>query len=152
MTLVSLCCRSDDWLREALVFLHSFRKLNATDFAASLLIGTPCWTGKNRTDNHFHTESFTLQTYCHHWVGSCKFPVGADVGGCIKELSCNLVQYLSLEWDALRQYHIKSGDSVGGYHYYDIVIDVIYVAHLTMVHAFLSFKMKISLCKCFHTF
>ena len=47
VTLISLCCRGDDWLREALVLTHSVRKFNTAELTASVLVGTPCATGKD---------------------------------------------------------------------------------------------------------
>ena len=150
MTFVGLSCRSDDRLWETLVLLHSFRKFHATKFTAAFFIGTPSRTSEDRTDNHFYTEPFAFKTNCNHWVWSCEFPVRTDVGSCVKELGGNLIQYLSFEGYAFRQYNVECRDSVGCNHYDNIVVDVVHIAYLAMIHAFLSFKMKISFCKCFH--
>ena len=107
MTFVSLCCRSDDWLWEALVLLHSLRELNTTDLTATVLVVAPCRTCKDATDNHLNTESLALQTYSNLWIRSSQFPVRADVSCCVKELGSNLIQNLSLERNTLWQDNIE---------------------------------------------
>ena len=107
VTLVSLCSRGDDRLWETLVLAHSVRQLHTADLAASLLIVTPCTTGEDRTDDHLHAETFALQTYCNHWVWSSQLPVWTDICSCVQELSCNLIEHLTLEWNTLWQNNIE---------------------------------------------
>ena len=52
-------------------------------------------------------ENFALQTYGNHWVWSSQLPVWTDVCSCVQELSCNLVEHLTLEWDTLRQNNVE---------------------------------------------
>ena len=107
MSFICLCGGGDDGLGETLVLTHAFGKLHATDLAASVLIVAPCRTGQIATDNHFHTETFCLQTYGYHGVGGGKFPVGNDVGCGIQERCCNLVEYLSLERNAFGENYVE---------------------------------------------
>ena len=107
MTLVGFGGRSDDRLGETLVLLHALRQFHATQFTASVLILTPCTSCQDAADDHLHTEALTLQTYGDHGVGGSQFPVRTDVTGGIQELSGNLVEYLSLERNTLRQDDVK---------------------------------------------
>ena len=99
--------RGDDGFGELLVLLHSFGQLHTADFTDTAFVSAPCTAAEVTAYNHFYGESFTHHAYRHHRVGSSHFPVGADVGGGIQELGCNLVQHLSLERNAFRQYYVE---------------------------------------------
>ena len=60
MSFVSLCRGCDDRLREALVFTHAVRKLDAADFAVALFVVAPGGACEYAADNHFHAESLAL--------------------------------------------------------------------------------------------
>ena len=143
---VSLCCRRDDRLGETLVLAHSIRQFYTTDLTYTFFVVTPSRTGEDGTDNHLHTESLALQSHGHHRVGGGQLPVGTYVCRCVKEFSCYLIEYLSLERNTFGQDHVKGRDSVSSDHHEQVVVDVIHVAHLSMVHALLSIKMEIGIC------
>ena len=79
-------------------------------------------------------------------VGRSQFPVRTDVGGGIQELGCNLVQHLSFVGNALWQNYVKGRNTVSSHHDHQVVTNVVHIAHLSVVHALLSFKVEISLC------
>ena len=120
------------------------------DLAASVLVGTPCRSCEDGADNHFNFETFAVKAHGDHGVGCSQFPVGADVACCIEKLCCDLVQYLSFEWNALGQDNVECRDSVCCHHDDELVVDVVHVTHLAVIYTFLSVKMEICLCKCFH--
>jgi len=130
---------------KTLVLAHAVGQGHAAQLAATLLILAPCRTGQNAADNHLHAESLTLEAHRHHRVGRRQFPVGTNVRGRVEKFGRNLVEHLSLVGNTLGQNHVKSGDPVGGHHDNQVVVDVVHVAHLTVIHAFLSFEMKICL-------
>lgn len=146
MTLVSLGSWGDDRLRETLVFLHAVGQFHTAELATTVLVLSPGRAGEDRADNHLHTEALTLQTHSDHGVGGGQLPVRTDVGSGIQELRSNLVQYLTLEGNTLRQYDVESRDAVGSYHHHQVVVDVVHIAYLSVVHALLSLKVEISLC------
>ena len=136
--------RSDDRGGELLVFFHAFGQLHAAEFAATVLILTPCGAGQIPTDNHFHAEAFAFQSHGHHRVRSGQLPVGYDVARGIEESGCNLVQHLPFEGDSFGQDHIECRNTVGGHHDHQFVVDVIHVAYFSVIYAFLSREVKIS--------
>ena len=138
VTLVGLSRRGDDRLGEALVLAHTVGQTHSAYLANTFLIVAPCAAGEYAADNHLDPEALALQTYRHHGVGCGKLPVGADVGSGIKEACCNLVEHLSLEGYSLRQHHVESRYSVGCNHYEQVVVDVVNIAHLAVINAFLS--------------
>ena len=150
VTLVGLCCGRDDGLGGALVLLHALGQLHAADLAASVLVGTPCRSCEDGADNHFNFETFAVKAHGDHGVGCSQFPVGADVACCVKKLCCDLVQDLSFEGNALGQDNVECRDSVCCHHDDELVVDVVHVTHLAVIYTFLSVKMEICLCKCFH--
>ena len=145
MTLIGLGGGSDDRLGEALVLHHPVGKGYATEFAAAILVGTPCRPCENRPDNHLYPESLAFQPHSDHRVGSGELPVRTDIAGDVKKLGCNLVEHLSLEGDAFGQDDIESRDAVGGHHDQQIVVDIIHITHFTMVNALLSVEFEIGL-------
>ena len=147
---VGLGGRRDDGFGETLVFLHALGQFYTAELTASLLVFTPCRAGEYRADNHFHAETLALQTNSDHRVGGGQFPVGTDIRRLVKEFGGNLVEHLSFERNAFGQNHVESRNSVGCHHHHDVVVDVVNVAYLTVVNAFLSIKMEISACQCFH--
>ena len=112
MSFCCLCGRSDDRSREFLILDHSFRHFYSADCALSCLILSPCVTGKVSADNHFNLERLAFMTYSYHRIRNCDLPVGENVSCSIKEFCCNLVEYLSLEWDTLREHDVKCRDAV----------------------------------------
>ena len=148
--LVRLGRRGDYRFRETLVLTHSVGKSHTAELAAAFLVSAPCRTREDGTDDHFHTKAFTLQTDRHHGIRRSQLPVGTDVGRLVEELGCNLIQHLTLERYALRQYHIECRDPVGSYHDDEVVVDVVHITYFAVIHTLLSIKMEISLCQCFH--
>ena len=146
MTLICLCGRRNNRLRESLVLTHAVRQFYATELSATILILTPCRTRQDRADDHLYAETFAFQTHSYHGVGGGQFPVRTDIRCRVQELGGNLVQHLSFIRNTLGQYHIKCRDSVGCHHYKNIVIDVIDITHLTMIHTLLTIEMEISPC------
>ena len=146
MSLVSLGCRSDDWLWETLVLAHTLWQFHTTDLATALLVFSPCATCKDRADDHLYTETLALQSYGHHRVGRSQLPVRTNVCCCIQELGCNLVEHLSLERNAFRQHNVECRDSVSGDHHEDIVVNVIHITYFSVVNTLLSIKKEICLC------
>ena len=102
------CGRGDDGFGEFLVLLHAFGQLYAADFADTALVGAPCTAAEIAAYNHLNREAFAHYAHGYHRVGGGCFPVGADVGGGIEELGCNLVQHLSFERNTFRQYYVES--------------------------------------------
>ena len=145
VSFIGLSGGGDDGFGETLVLLHALGQSHAADFAASLLVFSPGRTGQDGADDHLHSESLAFQTDGDHWVGSGEFPVGADVGGGIEEFGCNLVEHLSLEGDSFGQDDVECRDAVGCHHHHQVVVDVIHVAYLSVVNAFLSFEMEVRL-------
>ena len=145
MALVSFGGRRDDRLWETLVLPHAFWQLHAAKLAAAVLVGPPGTARKDGAYDHLHFKALAFQSYGHHGVWSGQLPVGADVRGGVQELGGYLVEHLSLEGDALGQHYVEGRDAVCGYHHYQVVIDVVHVAHLSMVNAFLSVEVKIGL-------
>ena len=139
-----LCSRGNDRLRELLVLLHALWQFHATDLTYTALVSAPCATTEVTTYDHLHRETLALYTYGHHRIGSRQFPVGANIGGRIEELRCDLAQHLAFVGDALRQDHVKRRDAVGGYHDQYFVVDVIDIAYFPVIHTFLSGKMEVS--------
>ena len=146
VTFVSLGGWGNDRLGETLVFLHALGQLNTTQLTTAILVLAPCRTRQDRADNHLYTETLTLQTYGNHGVGSSQFPVGADVTGSIQELGSNLVQHLSFVGNALWQNHVKGRNTVCSHHDHQVVTNVVHIAHLSVVHALLSFEVEVSFC------
>ena len=145
MAFVSLGGRRDDGFGEPLILMHTFRQFHATEFAASILVSAPCRACKDRTDDHLHPETFAFQSHGDHRIGCCQFPVRADVCCLIKELRRDLIQYLPLERNTFGQDHVKCRDTVSCDHNDEVIVDVVNVAHLTMVNALLSFEMEIGM-------
>jgi len=108
--------RGDDRFGELLVLFHAFGQLHAADFADAALVGAPCATAEITAYNHFNRETFAHHAHCYHGVGSGHFPVGTDVGGGVEEFGCNLVQHLSFEGNAFRQYYVEGRNAVGSDH------------------------------------
>lgn len=52
---------------------------------------------------------------------------------------------LGLERNAFGQDDVESRDAVCSDHYDEVIVDVVNVAYLAMVNAFLSFEMKIGM-------
>ena len=146
MTLVGLGGRSDDWSWELLVLLHALRQTHTTQFTTTILVFAPSGTGQITTDDHLYTEALSLQTYCHHGVWSSQFPVGHDVARCVEELSGNLVEHLSLEWDSLRQNDVKGRKTVGGDHHHQVIVDVVNVTYFAVIDGLLSLEVKVCAC------
>ena len=146
MAAVSLRSRCNDRLRETLVLAHAVGQLHSAELTASLLVGAPRTAGEDGTDNHLHTEALALQSHRHHGIGSSQLPVRTDVLRQTEELSRNLVEHLPFVGYSLGQHHVESRDAVGGHHHNEVVIDIVHVAHLTMVHTLLTLEMKISTC------
>ena len=135
--------RGDDRLRELFVFAHTFGQANTADFANTALVSTPCATAQVTAYNHFYRESFAHYAYSYHRVWSSQLPVGADVGSSVKELSGNLIQHLAFVRDAFGQNHVESRDAVGCYHDELFIVNVVNIAHFTVVHTLLTGKVKI---------
>ena len=150
VTLVCLGCGRYDRLREPLVLPHSFGKLHSADAAAALFIFAPGRSGEYAAYDHLHAEAFTLQSDGHHGVGSGQFPVGAEVACGVEKLGRYLIEHLSLERDALGQDYVKGGNPVCSDHYHEVIVDVVNVAHLSVVHILLAFEVEVSTCQCFH--
>ena len=146
VALICLGGGGDDGFGEALVFFHPVGQTYAAQFATSVFVGAPCRAGENGTDNHFYTKTFALQTYGDHWVGCGKFPVGTDVGGEVEKLRGNLIEHLSFKWNAFGQNNVEGRNAVGGNHHDFVVVDVVHIAHFTVINAALLFKMKIGVC------
>ena len=138
--------RSNDGFREFLVFAHSVRQLHAANFAYTAFVSTPCATTQVTAYNHFYRKTFTQYAYRYHWVRSSHFPVRTDVSSGIKEFSCNLVQHLSFVRNTFRKYYVKGRNTVGCYHDEFFAVDVVHIAHFSVVHAFLSRKVEICFC------
>ena len=91
-------------------------------------------------------------TYGNHRIGYSDLPVGEDVVCSVKELSCDLVQHLTLEGDTLGQYNIERRDTVRDNHHEIVAIDAVYIAHLTYIVALLALEIEIGLYNCFHCY
>ena len=143
--------RGDDGLWELLVLLHSLWQLHATDLTHATLVGTPSAATQIATHDHLQGETLAHHTYGDHRVWRAELPVGADVCGGIQKLGCYLIQYLTLERNAFRQYHVEGRDAIGGHHDQLVIVDVIHIAHLSVVHALLSREVEVCSCYCFHS-
>ena len=146
VSLIGLCGGSDDGFGEPLVLTHAVGQLHSANLANTFLIIAPGRASENAANNHFHAEALALHSNGDHRVGCGEFPVGADVAGGIEELSCNLVEHLSLKWNAFWKDDIKGRYAVGSHHHHDVVVDVVYIAHLPVVHALLSSEVEVSFC------
>ena len=89
-------------------------------------------------------------SYCNHRIRNCDLPVREDVCCCIKELSCNLVEHLTLERNSLREDYVKCRDTVRYYHYKIVVADAVNITNLTYIVVCLARKREICLYNCFH--
>ena len=107
MTFCSLGGRSYDRLRELLVLDHSFRHLDTADGALACLVLSPCMAREVSADHHFNLERLAFVSDCNHRVRNGDLPVRKDVCSRVKELGCDLVEYLSLERNALGEYYVK---------------------------------------------
>ena len=146
MTFISLRSRGDNGFGETFVLLHAVGQFHTAEFATAVLILSPGTSRENRTDNHLHTEALTLQSDGHHGIWSSKFPVRTDVSGGIQELGGDLVQHLSLERDTLGQYYVERRNTVCSHHHHQVVVDVIYITHFTVINTLLSLKLELCLC------
>ena len=84
--------------------------------------------------------------YGHHRIGSSQFPVRADVGSCIQEFGCDLVQHLSFVRDTFRQDYVECRDTVCCNHHQYIVVDVVHIAYFTMIDTLLSWEIEVCFC------
>ena len=142
---LSLGCRGDDGLREALVLAHALRQLHATDLADTALVGTPSATAQVTAYDHLDGEALTHDANRYHRIRSSQFPVRADIGCRVEELGGDLVQHLAFVRDAFRQDHVERRDTVCSDHHQLLVVNVIHVAYLTVVHACLLREIEVCL-------
>ena len=150
VSFVGLGGGGDDGCGELLILDHAFGQLDAAEGACASLIFAPGAASEVAAHNHLDTEAFTFEAHGDHGVGSGKFPIGEDVGGGIEELSGNLVEDLSLVGDALGENDVESRDAVGDHHGHIFVVDVIYIANLAYIEAFLLGKTEVCFNYCVH--
>ena len=135
--------RSDNRLRKLLVFTHPIGHKYATKRAFSIAVLTPSMAGEITAHHHLHLERLTFETYGDHRIGSSNFPIGQNIGSSIEELGGYLIEHLSFIRDTFRQNHIECRNTVGSYHYQQIVVDIVNIADFTVINAFLTGKVEI---------
>lgn len=99
--------------------------------------------GEVSAHHHLHLERLAFETHGNHRVGRSNLPVGQNIGGSIEELGGYLIKYLPLIRYTFGQNHVECRDAVGGYHDQQIVVDVVNVADLAVINAFLTGKVEI---------
>ena len=62
----------------------------------------------------------------------------------VKELGCNLVKYLSFEWNSFWKDYVKCRNSVCSHHYHVFVLNGVHVSDFTFVNCSLFWKIKLS--------
>ncbi len=130
-------------LGETLVLLHAVGKLHAAQLAASGRIFAPCAARQIAAYDHLHAEALAALAHGHHRIRHGQQPVGTYIRRSLKKVGCDLIEYLSLVGNTLRQYHIECRDAVGGYHDQKVVGKRIHVAYFSVVHSRLSGKVEI---------
>ena len=141
---------SDDGFGEFLVLLHAFGEGHAAEHTVSGGVFAPCGTCQVATDDHLHGESLATVADGHHRVRVGQSPVGHDVGGRLEEVCGDLVDYLSLEGDALGKNHVEGRDTVGGNHGEQVVLDGVNVAYFSVVDGCLTGKVEVGFQQSFH--
>ena len=126
--------------------MHSFRQLDTADLSCAGFVRTPSRTAEIAADNHLHR--ITLATIAHrdHRIRSCQQPVRHDIPRGVEEFGSNLIQDLTLVRNTFRQNHIKSRDSIGGYHAKQVIAQKIDITHLTVIYIGLAGKRKGGFC------
>ena len=139
---LGLCRRGDNRLGKLLVFPHSVGNFHAANLTHPVLISAPCAATKITAYNHFDRETFTLYADSNHRIRCSQFPIRADIFRFIQKFRSNLIQNLTFVRNAFGQYDIKCRDAIGYDHDECFVMNVIYIANFTVIHAFLSGKLK----------
>ena len=145
LAVFSLSRRSNDRRGEFLIFPHTVGQLDATDLTHAALVGTPCTAAEIAADNHLKRETLAQNTCRNHGIRSGQLPVGADVGGSIQKLGCNLIEHLSFVRDTLGKDHVKGRYTVGCDHDELAASDIVDVAYFAVVDTLLTRKMEVSL-------
>ena len=122
-----------DGFLETLVLTHTVGQGHTADFACTSFVVAPRATSQVTANNHLNSIGLALATYGNHRIGASYFPVGADVGSCVEELRCDLVQHLAFVGNTLGQHHVECRDTVGSNHHHIFVIDGVNVAYFTYI-------------------
>ena len=137
--------RRDDRTVEALVLAHAVGQGHAADRPGPRLIIAPRAAGQIATDDHLDRERLAPVADGHHRVGRGDLPVRTDVGRRIEKLRRDLVQHLPLERNTFGKHHVERRNAVGNHHRQIAVVDIVHIADLALVQAFLAVEMKVCL-------
>ena len=82
-----------------------------------MLISTPCTAAEIAANYHLHGIALAPFAYRDHRVRSGFEPIGNNILSGTQKTCCNLIEDLPFVGYAMRQNHVKGGDSVGGNHH-----------------------------------